>query len=218
MSTSRAFACFCAAFGSLLAASAAASQAPGPKHDFGKMQWIEISNGPNAIDIDGGNKNGLIFQAHRENYNAHSFERITFYQREGGDDNPSTSADKPVWNVIPFFAEGTTEKDSLETVQGADCRLRDWVVLRKRGDKRAPLTVIVADRDFGETYIDKKRVTFSVYELKRNQDESPGFPALYFEQVDQFRSRQTYCDADLAIRQELGVKLKFSPDSDGIDH
>lgn len=127
------------------------------------------------------------------------------------------NSDKPVWSVIPFFSGEFKEKDSLETVQGADCRLRDWVVLRKRGEKRAPLTVIVADRDFGKTYVDKRLVTFSVYRLVSNRDESPGFPDLYFSQVDQFQSRQTYCDADVALRHELGLKLKFPLERNGID-
>lgn len=217
MSTGRLLLCCCAAFNSLFAAPISASQPPHPARDFEKMQLLEIDNGPNAIDIDGDGRNGLVFQAHRENYNAHSFEHVTFYHREAGAENPLVNSDKPVWSVIPFFSAEHKEQDSLETVQGADCRLRDWVVLRKRGEKRAPLTVIVADRDFGNTYVDKRPVTFSVYRLVSNQDQSPGFPALYFSLVDQFQSKQTYCDADVALRHELGLKLKFPPDSNGID-
>jgi len=217
MSTGRLLLCRCVAFSSLLAASISASEPPHPARDVEKMQLIEINNGPNAIDIEGDDSSGLVFQAHRENYNAHSFEHVTFYHRETSAENPSINSDKPVWSVIPFFSGELKEKDSLETVQGADCRLRDWVVLRKRGEKRAPLTVIVADRDFGKTYVDKRLVTFSVYRLVSNRDESPGFPALYFSQVDQFQSKQTYCDADVALRHALGLKLKFPLERNGID-
>ncbi len=206
------------ALGGLLNSSATAWAQTSPARAFDKMQLVEIGNGPNTVDIEGNGQDGLVFQAHRENYNAHSFEHTTFYRREKSDPpaNVSTPSAKSTWDLVPFFSpgDGGKEMDAFDTVQGADCRLRDLVVLRPHSAKHSPLIVIVAERDFGETYVDEKQVTFSVYKIKRNDDSSPGEPAVYFQRVDQFRSKKSYCDADDAIRSELKVKLPKSPDGE----
>ncbi len=91
MSMSRLFAGVCAIFSGLFVASVSVSQPLRPAGNADKMpliemQLIEIGNGPNVIDIDG--RNGLVFQAHRENYNAHSFDIVTFYRQEEGAPTP----------------------------------------------------------------------------------------------------------------------------------
>lgn len=195
-------------------ALAAPVSASNPIADFSTMQVVELHNGPNAIDIDGDGQQDVAFLAHRENYNAHSFEHVTFYHHQ--DTSSQQQSGEPEWNVVPFFADGQPELDALDTVQGADCRLRDWVVLRMAGNKPSPLTVIVADRDLGETYVDSKPVTFSVYRLERHPGQVPGDPEISFSRVARFRSHGLFCDADDAIRTELGIKLKSAEENNDI--
>ena len=196
-----------------LARSAQTTARPSSARNFSHMQVIDIANGPNAIDIDGDGRNDLVFSAHRSNFNAHDFEHITFYMQDHYDSNEAP--EKSLWEVVPFFTQDGPEYVAFDTVEGADCRLRDLVLLRSPG---GAVSVVVADRDMGASYADKARMTFSIYRVARNADGEPGSPKVYFERIDHFRSKNLYCDADHAIAAELGMKFKPPLEDNGIDH
>ena len=190
-----------------------------PSHgrNFSHLQVIDIANGPNAIDIDGDGRKDLVFNAHRSNFNAHAFEHITFYLQdhvEAGETD-GTVQEKSMWNVVPFFTRKVPEYVAFDTIEGADCWLRDMVLLR---NSEGSVTVITADRALGTSYADKARMTFSIYRVAHNTDGVPGSPPVYFQRVDQFQSRNLYCDANYAIAAELGVKFRHPLEDNGIDH
>jgi hypothetical protein len=193
-----------------------ATQPPGSR-DFSHMQVIELANGPNVIDINGDGHKDLVFNAHRSNFNAHDFEHITFYMQAsvaaGGAD--ATTSEKPLWHVVPFFTAQAPEFVAFDTVEGADCWLRDMVLLR---NPEGSITAVVANRDMGSSYADKARVTFSIYRVAHNANGQAGAPPIYFQRVDRFPGKSLYCDVDHAMVAELGVKLLPRPEDNGIDH
>lgn len=185
--------------------------------NFSHMQVIDVANGPNAVDINGDGRKDLVFSAHRENFNAHDFEHITFYMQDHHDSSEAGAAapESPLWQVVPFFTKDGPEFVAFDTIEGADCWLREMVLLR---NPDRTVTVIVADRDMGTSYVDKARMTFSVYRIAHNTDGLAGSPQIYFQRTDHFRSKKLYCDADHAIAAELGVEFKPQLVDNGIDH
>jgi hypothetical protein len=194
-----------------------ATAQPSDPRDFSHMSAIEMANGPNAIDIDGDGHKDLVFSAHRSNFNAHDFEHITFYMQDSAATSAAgaTALEKPLWNVVPFFTAQAPEFVAFDTVEGADCRLRDMVLLR---NPEGSVTVILADRDMGSSYADKALVTFSIYRVAHNAEGLPGAPPVYFKRVDHFRGRSLHCDVGHAMAAELGVKFPTRLESNGIDH
>lgn len=200
------------------AAQAAQTTAPAPSaRDFSHAQVIPITNGPNAIDIDGDGRNDLVFDAHRDNFNAHSFEHITFYLQVAPDTGKTgaSAAKTSGWNVVPFFSKEGPQFVAFDTVEGADCWLRDMVLLRNLDGS---VTMIVADRDMGTSYADKAHMNFSIYRVAYNKEGLAGSPPVYFQRTDHFQGKHLYCDADHAIAAELGVKFKPGLEDNGIDH
>ncbi|HWU77168.1 MAG TPA: hypothetical protein VN043_11755 [Rhodanobacter sp.] len=185
--------------------------------DFSHLQVIEVANGPNRIDIDGDGRKDLVFSAHRSNFNAHDFEHLTFYMQDhaGAVEARATSPEKPLWNVVPFFTSKGPEFVAFDTIEGADCWLRDMVLLRDSGGS---VTAVVADREMGTSYAAKAHMLLSVYQLMHNPEGLVGSPPVYFQRIDHFSSKNPYCDADHAIAAELGVKFPHPLDDNGIDH
>ena len=200
-----------------LARSAQTTAQPSSARNFNHLQVIDIANGPNAIDIDGDGRKDLVFSAHRSNFNAHDFEHITFYTQEHVDpgETDGTVQEKSAWNVVPFFTKDVPEYVAFDTIEGADCWLRDMVLLR---NPDGSVTAVAADRKMGTFHWRQPRMTFSIYRVAHNTDGVPGSPPVYFQRVDHFQSRNLYCDADHAIAAELGVKFGHPLEDNGIDH
>ena len=109
---------------------------------------IPHNNGLINVDYNGQGQKGIIISGHRENYNAHSFEVVSFYIT-------LTSGEL---NIIPFDLN-ENEIFSLSVSGGADCLLHDFRLLR--GNSKTPATLIKADREFGGTYVNSALVTFT---------------------------------------------------------
>jgi len=165
----------------LLAASPAAKISRSP---------VLIRNGPNKIDFAGDGSHGLIVKAHRENGNAHSFEAVSFYLLV-----------EDSWNIVPIgWGEG--EQDMLRIAGGADCVLHDFRLLP--GGKDQPATLILADREIGESFADTRDVTFTWYSLVHNlHDQDPLGPNYYFQKSRTETSKKPYCDVEEAFKEEL---------------
>jgi hypothetical protein len=168
-----------------------------PATDLNSMAVVPLKNGPNQLDLDGDGRMDLVFVAWRDNANAHGFNYITFY-RSG----PGT----PAWNLVPFFSKDDTSTfTSFETYQGADCVFRDLRILRPRNKPASSVVIVVAERPFGETFISKEPVKFTVYRSALNADGIPGSPPFYFRAAEMITSKASYCDVGEAFRSELGI-------------
>jgi hypothetical protein len=174
-----------------------AAQAP---QTFSTWTAIPLQNGPNEIDIDGDGRVDLVFVASRDNANAHGYDLVTFYRRGNGDD--------PKWQLVPFDGmNGRSDEDAFRTHQGADCQLRGIAVVRKPAPNE-PITVVVGERDFGQSYADTASVKFVVYKIAHNDDGSPGAPPVYFQPDRTINARSKYCDVNEAFASELGIRIK----------
>ena len=132
--------------------------------------------------------------AHRENFNAHSFEVLTLYLKSGP--APGT------WHLVPVF-DRDRERLELTISGGADCLLHDFRLVRE--GKGHPLRLLVADRALDASFADADAVTFTSYVLRINREETPGSPRFFFERERQFPAKARYCDVGEAFRRELGL-------------
>jgi len=157
---------------------------------------VHLVNGPNELRLQG--HDVTVVLASRENYNAHGFTLATFYMRDKGDNG------KEAWSLLPVFEKQKGEEKEQYGVTihgGADCVLHDFRLL-SAGDGR-PALLIVADRDFGESYADAATVHFDYYELVHNKDFVPGWPEFYFRAKRSTTAHAKYCDVNDAFDKEL---------------
>lgn len=159
--------------------------------DFQGRKPVNLKNGVNTVDFVGDGKEGLVIYAHRENFNAHSFEIATLY----------TKIDSAL-NVVPIF-DGDKEKFEVMVSGGADCLLSDFRLIPAM--KGNPSILIMANREFGDNFSSEEVVTFSYYGIKKNPEGTPGFPNAYFEKEKSFKSAKKYCDVSEAFNRELGI-------------
>lgn len=158
-------------------------------------ELVIVNNGSNTLDL--GSHAVLAVRARRENYNAHGFDVVTFYFVRKG-----RSGDE--LNLVPIFGDWQDkdkERDAVTVGGGADCLLHDFRLIQAAGKR--PARLIVAERDFGDSYVAPGTVHFTYYELAENAEETPGRPPLYFQASQRSDSRQKYCDVDEAFDREL---------------
>jgi hypothetical protein len=160
------------------------------------MRVVKLRNGLNAVDLDGDKHSDLVVMAHRENYNAHSYDLFTFYV-----DNPA-DRDHPLNLVVFTDSSGVQNAESFGTSNGADCVVADLRLLQPR---TGPDLLVVGRRDFGESYADSMPVTFIVYSLAISDEGVFGIPPYQFTPDRTIRSRARYCDVGDAFRAELGL-------------
>lgn len=154
-----------------------------------------VDNGITPLSLGGQNLIGV--RSRRENFNAHSFEVVSFYFRD-------TSDAKPELNLVPIFGteKGKHEERYEITVSGgADCLLHDFRLVKGQG--KQPARLVVAHRTMGDSYVTPGAVQFVYYDLMQNEEGIPGNPPLYFEEKSRTNSRQKYCDVNEAFDQEL---------------
>jgi hypothetical protein len=185
----------------LITAASGISAVPDRTKTFKGFEVVGLRNGINEIDINGDGLKDLIVIGWRDNFNAHGFDIVTFYMQFKRDVGP-----KDKWHLVPFVPEsGVTDKNYFTTAMGADCILSDLRVIRPRSPKKAPVTIVIGVRDFGESYADKASVTFVVYELRYNKEGSPGNPLFYFQKTKTIPGQDKYCDINDAFQKELGL-------------
>jgi hypothetical protein len=148
-------------------------------------------NGITRLDLLGDGTPAMMVVGHRENFNAHSFDVATLYVRVGRE-----------WQIVPLFgaAQEQGEQDLLTASGGADCVLHDFRFFRRT--PHAPLELVVAERDYGQSFVDVRPVTFRSYALIRNVDEQAGDPAWRFQLRATTESAKSYCDVGDAFKAE----------------
>jgi hypothetical protein len=162
---------------------------------------VVLKNGINRVDPGGDVIEAMVLLAHRDNFNAHSFERSTVLIR-----TRSAESDPTQWQIVPFenAESGLHWKNDLEISGGADCQLHTFRLLR--GSKENATYVLMADRAPGHSYADSETVTFSYFKLTFNVDGLPGLPTAYFKLVQTEKAQKKYCDVNAAIKVELGLE------------
>lgn len=65
--------------------------------------------------------------------------------------------------------------------------------------------LVVADRDYGDSFFDIQPVHFDFYRLAKNTQEITGCPPLYFTFDHRLDASKRYCDVDKALKDELGL-------------
>ncbi len=159
------------------AASATAGEAPS-----------RPGNGVTPLDLLGDGTPAMTVVGRRENFNAHSFDVVSLFVRVGN-----------AWELVPLY-DADTEHDSLTSSGGADCLLHDFRLLRPR--PRAALDLVVADRDYGDSFVAVRPVTFRLYQLTKNVDSVPGWPTWHFQLRATRTSAKPYCDVGDAFDHE----------------
>jgi len=162
--------------------------------DLSSYSVVKLHAGLNSPDFAFAQRQVLVVIGHRDNFNAHSFEVVTFYLSNG---DPSKSL-----NIVGIWDK---DKEALTTSVsgGADCFLHDFRLLKsKSGD--APV-LVVADRPLLGSFGENAPVTFRIYLLKHSTDGIPGEPPYRFDLVETRTSKAAYCDVGFALSRELGL-------------
>jgi hypothetical protein len=123
---------------------------PGARNRSEHPKVVEFKNGLNQVSSE--RYAFTIVSAWRENYNAHSFTITTIYTYLPGGSN------KDLFQVVPVFLRNATDPDNphesheLVASGGADCMLKDFRLVTPKGANT--MVLIVANRDFGDSYAD----------------------------------------------------------------
>jgi hypothetical protein len=155
---------------------------------------VKLHRGLNNLDLGFAGRKFSVAIAHRENFNAHSFDVVTVYLSSG---DPSQGLD------IVGFWDKTKEGLTLTVSGGADCLLHDFRLLEST--RGMPPMLVVAERPLVMSYADNEPVSFRFYALKQNTEGLPGEPAYWFDLVETRTSRRAYCDVGFALSRELGL-------------
>lgn len=179
-----------------LAALALAAAASVQAGDAARSPVVRISFGVTKVDLTGKGNPAMTVLAHRENFNAHSFDVLSLYIGE------PTGKGQPQWHIVPVQDKGK-ETFVVTAGGGADCLLHDFRLLAAA--RKSPARLVLADRELGESYANAAQVNFKFYELRKNTEGDPGTPLYYFELVRTQKAKQRYCDVGEAFAKELGL-------------
>ena len=185
-----------AVFVSVFALAATASAAP----NVDRLTTIPLRLGINSIaQFAPDGREARIAVGWRDNGNAHGYRvfLVLMPTKHGGMD----------WNVVGF-EDGQSFSDELRDEPHTGEDVVRAVRFVRTGQKPA---VIVASRKWSESYYDRAETTISIYHLRRTD----GGPVTrdYFSVTRQWKARKSYCNAELALRDE--VHLPLAPDYDG---
>ena len=164
------------------------------------LQVIKLKNGFNEVHFDGLDQKTLVVIAHRDNYNAHSYDLTTMYV----DYKPTDKYEPNGLQIIPVIEKSEDNTHNISTDGGADCMLHDYRLVKNT--KTHETWLIVGDRNLGESYADTESVIFTFYKLAFHKDQTPGFPPFSFEYWKEQKGKHKYCDIEEAFRNELGLE------------
>jgi len=158
----------------------------------------ELAYGITRLAHFAGDADGLVVMSRRENGNGHGFDVVSFYVEA-----VAGVQDEPPLSILPLFKKDKDEEKLELTVGGgADCLLHDFRLTHGAGG----VYLIVATREFGESYVDERPVTFDRYELEHNATGEVGRPPYYFEWKEASTSQRRYCDVGDAFKQDLRLE------------
>ena len=165
-----------------------------------EFEVIKLKNGFNEVHFDGLDYKTLAVVAHRENYNAHSYDVTTLYV----DYKPADQHDSSELQIIPIIEKSQKNTLNLLTDGGADCLLDDYRLVSNNRTRETWL--IIGQREFGNSFADTQPVNFIFYKLAVSKEQTPGFAPFSFQYWKEQKSKQKYCDIGDAFQKELGFE------------
>ena len=180
---------------------------------FTRDDLVPLIHGPNWVDLDGDGVPDLVMKSRFEINGPHSASVYSFHRRfnESTDDR---IIKWPPWEVVPIIDDSDTRhphgKEDVFTYEGADCILTDLRLLKKTGTTY----IVIASRDIGDGFWDNRIFTFNVYQLIKEADQQQNYVAVAFHLIGKFPSKQTYCGANEAFLEEMGIP---NPEADHDD-
>jgi hypothetical protein len=162
---------------------------------------IQLYNGTNVVDLIGDGRRGQVVVSRRTGEGG--YDTALFQVREYADPRDTTSAVE--WQLIPFFGpdERVAGEDLVRTTESGGCRTTDIRLVRPAA--RQPVQVIVARRAIGASLTEPTGVRFVVYELRKNDEVTPGTPHFFFQRARELRSSGKHCDVNEAFARELNL-------------
>jgi hypothetical protein len=182
----------------LLVASGAMIGPAGASDAPTAVRVVHVGYGINQVQLTGDGVRGMLVRARRDNGNAHGFDSLAIYALASSKEHPEVN-----FLAVPVWGTDGKERIELTAGGGADCKLNDFRFVAQPG---MDLQLIVAERDFGSSFADNELVTFTYFQLERNETVEMGRPLYYFESVKTSRSAQKYCDVGAAFKRELGIE------------
>lgn len=122
---------------------------------------VFLKNGINTIDLNADGVQDMVVSGYRNNGTAHVFNYYTFYVF---DKDFKKNYTQP-WNIVEILGN---EKYNIKTDEGADGKLVDAFFLK---NAKGQNQLILAEREFGESFADSGRVKFSYYDLTFDNDD-----------------------------------------------
>jgi len=167
---------------------------------------VPLANGLNTLSLTAAPLPARAFLARRDNFNGHGFDVLTLYIEA-----PAGPGEKPQWQLVPAFDTRDEERRrlprgehlTLQAYGGADCRLGDFRLLAASAE--ADATLVLADREFGDSFASAAPVSFRFFKLRKNTDGIPGRPVYYFEFDHERQATKPYCDVGSPLQAELGL-------------
>ena len=183
-----------------LAYSPSAAGAPARERLF-SPHLVTLESGVTRVDLNGDGVMDMVTKSRVDIGNAHNSSVYRFLLRL---EAPYFS--EVTWVVVPIQFPGEDEAwPETSTTEGASCILRDIRLLVDKQGKESRTTLIVANRDFGESFADEEDVTFNVFRFETDHQSNPGSPTFYFRHVTTIAGKSKHCDINQAFKEELGL-------------
>jgi len=183
----------------LNAAEAQTGDAGSKKTNF---QVVSFKNGPNEIDLNADGIKDSVVKSFRNNGSSpHSYNVYDFFINK-----PADKYTEGAWVIVQIDKEKNDKSainieydNDVSTSEGAEVVLKDLRVIKTKDNK---CLLVIAKRDFGESYVSEETVNFDIYELKENTtgDYDPDY---YFNYLESTKANNKYADVNEAMDKEL---------------
>ena len=158
------------------------------------MVPLRLRAGINTVaNIAGDGRSGTITLNWRENGNAWGYDIYTVVVSG---------------SVVTHEVDGVYLDSFHDTPHMGDDMVTSVRFARGSFAGRATLLALVASRNYENSVPEPARTTITIYALMRN-DSGTGTP-FEFTQISQRLTERRYCNADMALRTELGFPLSGS--------
>lgn len=184
-----------AAMALMVSVATAAEKAPA----IGPLVPIALKPGVNMIPgMASDGRAGMIVQGWRENGNAYAYDLylVMLPSRPSGAD----------WNVVGVEGDRGIQDTIRDAPHTGEDTLRVVRFARGLVDGQRETLLITATRDMGEVIPDPSPVTLEVFALKANSGDV-GTTTDSFHRVLVRRTAGPYCNAEMAIQNELGLPV-----------
>jgi hypothetical protein len=182
----------------LMVVSGALIRSAGASDSQAAVRVVHVHYGINKVQLTADGLRGMLVRARRDNGNAHGFDVLSIYALASSKEDPEANL-----LAVPVWGSDGKERLELTAGGGADCKLHDF---RFTVGSEKDLQLITAEREYGSSFVDDGFVTFTYFQLARNENVEIGRPLYYFESVKTAKSAKKYCDVGAAFKQELGIE------------